>query len=152
VRKHFPFIVAGLLLFLFTSVAANAQAHKITPNSDKITEIRVLGSQRFQSSELSAATGLKIGGAGDDAALKQAADRLAESGMFTNVTYSYVSSPQGTQVKFQVNDADKLYPVNADNFVWLSPSELQNELKKREPLFRGEVLMREKCTPNSPMT
>jgi hypothetical protein len=71
--------------------------------------------------------------------LKQAADRLAESGMFTNVTYSYVSSPQGTQVKFQVNDADKLYPVNADNFVWLSPSELQNELKKREPLFRGEV-------------
>jgi hypothetical protein len=58
VRKHFPFIIAGLLLFLFMSVAAKAQAHKITPNSDKITEIRVLGSQRFQSSELSAATGL----------------------------------------------------------------------------------------------
>ena len=135
--KQFSFIFA--CVFLFFSSGAGAQTRKITPNSDKITEIRVLGSKRFQSSELSSASGLKIGGDGDDAALKQAADRLAESGMFTSVTYSYVSSPQGTQVKFQVEDADKLFPVHADNFVWLSPEELNSELEKREPLFRGEV-------------
>jgi len=137
VAKQFSFIFA--CVFLFVSSGAPAQSRKITPNSDKITEIRVLGSKRFQSSELSSATGLKIGGVGDDAALKQAADRLAESGMFTTVTYSYVSSPQGTQVKFQVEDTDKLFAVHPDNFVWLSPEELNNELEKREPLFRGGV-------------
>jgi outer membrane protein assembly factor BamA len=124
-------------LFLFSASLVLAQSRKIMPNSTKISEIRVVGSQRFQSHELAPVTGLKIGDTGDDAALKQAADNLAESGMFSNVTYSYISSPDGTRVKFEVLDTEKLLPIHVDNFVWLSSAELLNELQKREPLFRG---------------
>jgi hypothetical protein len=110
-----------------------------SPTSTKLVEIKVIGSQRFQPDELATATGLKLGDSGDENALKQAAERLAQSGMFANVTYSYTSEPKGIRAKYEVNDTDKLVPIHMDNFVWLAPVELVAELRKREPLFRGEV-------------
>jgi outer membrane protein assembly factor BamA len=128
------------LFLLITAAWAAAQSRTTaTPNSTRLIEIKVVGSQRFQPDELAAATGLKPGDKGDESALKQAAERLAESGMFGNVTYSYISEPKGTRVKYEVNDTDKLVPIHVDNFVWLTPAELVAELGKREPLFRGEV-------------
>jgi outer membrane protein assembly factor BamA len=130
-----------LALFLFGTMAGTAAQSKTTatPNSTKLVEIKVVGSQRFQPDELATATGLKLGDKGDESELKRAAERLAESGMFGNVTYSYISEPKGTRVKYEVNDTDKLVPIHVDNFVWLPPAELVAELQKREPLFRGEV-------------
>jgi outer membrane protein assembly factor BamA len=130
-----------LALFLFGTMAGTAAQSKTTatPNSTKLVEIKVVGSQRFQPDELATATGLKLGDKGDESELKRAAERLAESGMFGNVTYSYISEPKGTRVKYEVNDTDKLVPIHVDNFVWLPPAVLVGELKKREPLFRGEV-------------
>jgi Surface antigen variable number repeat len=130
-----------LALFLLTTMGWAAAQSKTTatPNSTKLVEIKVIGSQRFQLDELARATGLKLGETSDESTLKQAAERLAESGMFANVTYSYISEPKGTRVKYEVNDTDKLVPIHMDNFVWLTPVELVGELQKREPLFRGEV-------------
>ena len=135
-----------LLLYLSLScVPAGAQtsrggARSAAPgNSSKLTEIRVLGSQRFQQSEVVHATGLKPGDDGSEDALKRAADRLAASGMFTDVTYRYVSGPEGTKAEFHVHDVDKLLPLRFDNFVWLPKEELLTRLRQREPLFTGQV-------------
>jgi outer membrane protein insertion porin family len=125
-------LIAGALLLGQTKTATVSE-------SMKLAEIRVLGSKRFESSEIAAALGLKRGEPTNENALRQAADQLAATGMFTDVTYSYVSGPQGTRVEYRVNDTEKLLPAKFDNFVWLPPADLQRELGNREPLFRGAV-------------
>ncbi|MFI5115454.1 MAG: POTRA domain-containing protein [Terriglobales bacterium] len=111
----------------------------VAVNSNMVTEILFTGSQRFQNAELVSASGLKTGQDGSEENLKRAADRLAATGMFADITYSYVSSSQGTRVEFHVNDNPKLLPAHFDNFVWLSRTELLKRLAEREPLFRGEI-------------
>jgi outer membrane protein assembly factor BamA len=130
----------GLALLLLTSSALmEAQSRATAPNSTKLIRLRVIGSQRFQPDVLAVATGLKLGDDASDAPLKQAADRLAATGMFSEITYSYVSSPQGTRAEFHVSDTEKLFPVFFDNFVWLPSADLVKELQKREPLFVGTI-------------
>lgn len=135
---HKQFFFVSVFFLLIPAIGASAQNRKSAANPDKITEIQVLGSKRFSTSELVAASGLKVGDAGE-AAMKQAAEHLAESGMFSDVTYNYITTGQGTKVKYQVIDADGFIPIHADNFVWLSTADLIGALEKREPLFRGEI-------------
>ncbi|MGB7583566.1 MAG: POTRA domain-containing protein [Terriglobales bacterium] len=133
------FILGLVLLQLTASSSTAAQARAVARNSTKLTELRVSGSQRFPSALIATATGLKLGDDASDAPLKQAADRLAATGMFSDITYSYVSRPLGTSVEFKVTDIDKLYPAFFDNFVWMSSDDLLKELQKREPLFVGKI-------------
>jgi outer membrane protein insertion porin family len=137
-QKHRP----SVLIPAFLVVAAWAVAQSRTtalPNSMKLAEVKVVGSHRFESSEVASALGLKLGERVSEDSLKQGADRLAASGMFSDVTYSYVSRPQGTRAEYHVNDTEKLIPAIFENFVWLPPPDLLRELRKREPLFRDEV-------------
>lgn len=107
--------------------------------SNRLTEIRVTGSHRFQPEQLSKATGLALGTELEEPGMKAAADRLAATGMFSDVAYTYNVAPQGTRLEFKVNDVEKLLPVHFDNFVWLSATELRRQLEEIEPLFTGEV-------------
>lgn len=131
--------VALFLLLWATVVAQTGHPHNGVNPSPRLIDIRVLGSQRFQQKDLLAATGLKLGDAGTEAALKAAAERLAASGMFADVTYRNVAAPQGVRAEFQVNDTAKLVPLHFDNFVWLSDKELLKRLHDREPLFIGRL-------------
>ena len=117
--------------------AASALAYPA--DSSKLAEIAVTGSTRFQTPELVTATGLKVGQDATEDTLKKAADRLASTGMFTEVGYSYTSNPQGMRVEYQVHDAAKLLPADFDNFVWMSQADLLKKLEERQPLFHGEV-------------
>jgi outer membrane protein insertion porin family len=130
--------IAFVLLLSGAAFAQGTRPHNAASDS-RLVEIRVLGSKRFPQKDLIAATGLRLGDAGTEAALKKAADRLAASGMFSDVTYRYTGSPQGIQAEFQVNDTAKLLPAHFDNFVWLSNEELLNRLHDREPLFVGKI-------------
>jgi outer membrane protein insertion porin family len=133
-------VAFGLALLLLPGLPqTEAQSKAVAKNSTKLTQLRVIGSERFQPEVVAAATGLKLGDDASDGPLKQAADRLAASGMFSDITYSYVSSPKGTRAEFHVVDADQLFPLFFDNFVWLSRTDLLKELQKREPLFVGKV-------------
>jgi outer membrane protein insertion porin family len=139
-----PFRYSARLILLLVSVSLWAQTSATAPRaiaaySTKISGIHVTGSTRYSSEELASATGLKLGAEGADAALKAGAELLASSGMFTDVTYSYVSSPQGTEVKYVVQDTGVLYPVRFDNFVWMQRDELVRALEQKHPLFRGEL-------------
>jgi outer membrane protein assembly factor BamA len=129
----------SLILLLASSTPAKAQSRAVAKNSTKLIQLRVVGSQRFPSDVVAAATGLKAGDDASDGPLKQAADRLAATGMFSDITYRYVSTPKGTSAEFKVTDIDKLFPAFFDNFVWMSSDDLLKELQKREPLFVGTV-------------
>lgn len=136
--------VCAILVLLTSSSFAQAQQRnlpraRVLPNSPRLIEVKVSGSSRFTAKELAEATGLQLGKDAADDDLKQGADRLASTGMFTDVTYSFVSSPDGTKVEYSVHDTETLLPALFDNFVWMPREELLKELGQRTPLFRGEV-------------
>jgi outer membrane protein assembly factor BamA len=101
--------------------------------------IKVTGSNRFPEEAIAAATGLQMGAAVDDDEFKKAARRLGDTGVFTDVGYSYSYSSAGTKLELHVADAGKFVPAHFEDFVWFSDSELQRRIKEHSPLFDGEL-------------
>ena len=95
----------------------------------------VTGSNRYSQADLLKATGLRIGSnvTADD--LRLAADRLNQSGAFTQVSYRF----DGQVATYVVADSDQLVPARFENFVWFSDSELTQRIHDSVPLFSGSV-------------
>jgi outer membrane protein assembly factor BamA len=137
--------VAGFILFLLVS-AASAQKQPTRSktsvvDTNKLVALKVTGTARYTDKEILAASGLQIGQNAADGDFKEAAQRLGDSGLFSDVAYSYSSSGGGTKLELQLADVekDKLVPANFENFAWFTDAELFGELKRRVPLFKGEV-------------
>jgi len=105
----------------------------------KLVSVKATGSTRFASDDIAAASGLRIGFVAVDEDFKRAARRLAETGAFTDVAYTFSYSAAGTKLEFQVTDATKFIPAHLEDFVWFSDEELQKRLHERLPLFHGEL-------------
>jgi len=99
----------------------------------------VRGLQRLPENDVIAATGLKIGQFAGESEFKQAAQKLGETGLFSQLTYSYNYSTAGCDLGFQVTEDEKLVPIVFENFVWFSDEQLLDQLHKRVPLFTGKV-------------
>jgi outer membrane protein assembly factor BamA len=104
----------------------------------KLIAVKVTGSSRYNDKEMLAASGLQLGQNAADGDFKEAVQRLGDSGMFTDVSYSYFSSSAGVRLEIQLADIDasKLVPVQFDNFVWFTDEELRTTLRHRVPLFK----------------
>jgi len=126
----------GLPVFAQT---ARKPAPKESGSDHKLISIRVTGSQRFTPEEIIAASGLKIGDSATEGDFKKATDDLGETGLFTDISYSYVYSGTGTKVDLQLADTDKVVPARFENFVWFSDADLIAKIHQREPLFKGVV-------------
>ncbi|HLW85644.1 MAG TPA: POTRA domain-containing protein [Candidatus Sulfotelmatobacter sp.] len=105
----------------------------------KVIAIKATGSKRFASDDIAAASGLRIGTIAVDDDFKKAARRLAETGAFTDVAYTFTYSSAGTKLEFQVIDAAKFLPAHFEDFVWFSDDDLQKRLHERLPLYHGEL-------------
>jgi outer membrane protein assembly factor BamA len=129
--------VSFLPMFLF---AQTARKPPVRVTSDhKLLSIKVTGSERYKPEEIIAAAGLRIGDVTTDDDLKKATKELGETGLFTDVSYSYSYSGDGTKLDLQVADNDKLVPAHFENFVWFSDEELIAKIKQHVPLFNGKV-------------
>jgi outer membrane protein insertion porin family len=73
-----------------------------------------------------------------EADFKEAARRLGDTGLFTDVAYSFSFSPSGTKLEFQLTDVEesKLVPAHFENFVWFTDAQLLTEIQRRVPLFQ----------------
>jgi outer membrane protein assembly factor BamA len=107
--------------------------------SYKLLSVRVKGQNQFKEDQIIAASGLKLGQYAGEEEFKQASQRLGDTGLFTNLSYSYHYSNAGCDVELQVVENDKLIPILFDNFVWFSDEELMGLLRLRLPLFGGRV-------------
>jgi len=131
-------LLASLLLGVLCLVAGQAQ--KATkPASYKLIAVKVTGSKRFTAEQVAAASGLPMGTVAQEEDFKKAARQLGESGAFSNVAYTYTYSSAGTNLTFQVTDADKFVPTHFIDFVWFRDQELLQRLRERIPLFGGEL-------------
>ncbi|MBV9609736.1 MAG: hypothetical protein JO187_09280, partial [Acidobacteria bacterium] len=89
-----------------------------------------------------AEAGLKLGAPITTEDLKNAAERLSQTGAFKDVEFKYAFSTQGMKAEFSVVDADQFVRARFDNFVWLSPKDLAAKLHEEVPLFSGDVPVR----------
>jgi outer membrane protein assembly factor BamA len=129
------------LLFLVAFPAASQRQSAARPsavNASKLIALKVTGTSRYTDKEILAAGGLQIGQNAADADFKEAVQRLGDSGLFSNVAYSFSSSPSGTRLEIQLADTNssKLVPAHFENFVWLTDDELRTALQSRVPLFK----------------
>ena len=128
-----------LLPFLLLSVVSTAQTAQKAQISYKLLSIHVKGLEHFTESQIVEASGLRLGQFAGEEEFKQAARKLGETGLFTQLNYSYKYSTEGCNLELQVAENDKLIPVVFDNFVWFSDEELLALVRDRVPLFEGRA-------------
>ena len=132
-----------LLLCLGSSVSVAVQTQKpisqMPASARQLIGVKVTGSKRFAEQDIVAATGLQLATPVNEDDFKRAARRLGDTGVFTDITYSYSYSSAGTKLEFHVVDADKFVPVRFEDFVWFSDAELLHRIKEHAPLFDGEL-------------
>jgi outer membrane protein assembly factor BamA len=127
------------LPFLLCSAVAIAQTAGKTPLNYKLLSIHVKGLGHFTEHDVVSASGLRLGQFAGEEEFKQAAQKLGETGLFTQLNYSYKYSTAGCDLELQVAENDHLVPIIFDNFVWFSDDELLHMLHDRVPLFDGRV-------------
>jgi outer membrane protein assembly factor BamA len=131
-----------LILSLLVSTAAaqkrSASTRASPLEATKLVGLKVTGTTRYADKEILAASGLQLGQNAADGDFREAARRLGDSGLFSDVVYSYTSSGAGVKLELQLSDTDKskLVPANFDNFVWFTDAELRTALQSRVPLFK----------------
>jgi outer membrane protein assembly factor BamA len=107
--------------------------------SYKLTSIHVKGGNLLTEEEVIAASGLKLGQFVHESDFQQSIESLGDTGLFTNLTYSYHYSPTGCDLEFQISENNELVPIVFDNLVWFSDGELISLLHSKLPLFHGRL-------------
>jgi len=142
-KKKFALILLGTLLCGTAGAGAEkAGSGKADPVlAYKLIAVKVSGSQRYNEKEILPASGLVLGQNVVEADFKEAARRLGNTGLFTDVAYSFSYSSAGTKVELQITDVDdsKLVPAHFENFVWFTDEQLLAEIQQRVPLFKLRV-------------
>lgn len=140
-RNAFSSLLLIGALGALSPLAAHAQKpfSQVPASERRLIEIQVAGSKRFPAADIATATGLALGTSISEDDLKRAARRLGDTGVFTDVGYSYSYSSAGTKLQLKVTDADKFVPVRFEDFVWFTDDELLKRIKEHAPLFDGEL-------------
>src|SRR6266851_9684400 len=134
-------VAVSLFVLLLSAAAAQKQPTRGKVSAvaaNRLTALKVTGTARYTDKEILAASGLQIGQNAADGDFKEALQRLGDSGLFSDLAYSYSSSGAGVKLDLQLADIDqsKLVPAQFDNFVWFTDDELRTALQSRVPLFK----------------
>jgi outer membrane protein assembly factor BamA len=103
----------------------------------RVASIQVKGHRRYTAPEVARLSGLEIGKPATADDLTAAANRLAATGLFNFVKYSYTTGPGQMTVTFDIEEAAWTVPVVFDNIVWMTDAELTAALRERVPSFDG---------------
>lgn len=128
--------VVEALLVVFLLVAQSASPAQ-SADVFRLAGVSVVGSKRYDASEIARATGLKVAESLTVDSLKEAASKLGSMGVFAQVNYRYATRGNAMTVVFTVEDAGRFLPCTFENLVWFSPQELREGLRSRVSLFDG---------------
>src|SRR3979411_1132422 len=112
---------------------------QMSASGRQLIAIKVVGSKRFPEAAIAAATALQLGTPVIDDDFKKAARNLGDTGVFTDIAYSFSYSSAGTKVEFHVTDIDKFVSARFEDFVWFTDEDLNRRIKEHVPLFDGEL-------------
>jgi outer membrane protein assembly factor BamA len=132
-----------LLLSPLTGVGQASPGQKplaqMSASARQLIAIKVIGSKRFPQDAIAAATGLQMGTTVNDDDFKKAARHLGDTGVFTDIAYTFSYSSAGTKLELRVTDAEKFVPARFEDFVWFTDEELRRRIKEHAPLFGGSL-------------
>ena len=139
-RNRVTVSILSFSLLVSSGVAQKpATSGKTAPvTASKLIALKVTGTTRYTDKEILAASGLELGQSAADGDFKEAVRRLGDSGLFSEIVYSYSSSSTGVKLDLQLADTDqsKLVPAHFENFVWFTDEELLTAVQPRVPLFK----------------
>jgi outer membrane protein insertion porin family len=96
------------------------------------------GVKRLNADQVIALAGLRIGSAVGKQDLQAAADRLVQTGLFSNVNYAFQSKEDGLYLTFKLVEALRI-PAYFDNIPWFTDGELADAIRKVLPFYDGTV-------------
>ncbi|HEX6184340.1 MAG TPA: POTRA domain-containing protein [Pyrinomonadaceae bacterium] len=134
VRPASALLVFAACLLL---AAANARAQAPPAQSIKLDRIEFKGLDRVKEPEALEKSGLQVGQSVDIDAVEAAANRLLESGLFTNLSYKLKGTTDKSVLTFEVIERKWTMPVSFDNFVWFTDDELTAAVRRKLPAFDG---------------
>jgi outer membrane protein insertion porin family len=119
------------------ALAAPWPTKVIAQNTPHFTMQQIVfkGTRALTNEQLLRALAMKVGGSYTQQDLVDAANKLANSGMFAQVSYRFST----TSAEFDLVDKPHLVPLRFENCVWATDEQMIGQLKKRVPLFIGEV-------------
>jgi outer membrane protein assembly factor BamA len=121
-----------------TVLAAMLALTQAGPASDaRVASVQVKGTRRYAAADVARLSGVEIGKAATVADLTAAANRLASTGLFNNVRYTYNTAARQMTVTFDIEEAAWTIPVIFDNFVWLPEAQLIAAVAEEVPSFDG---------------
>ncbi len=129
-------IFFSLLCFCPSVNARFAQA----PGSPtaKLKAIHADGLKHLSEPQAIALSGLSAGNDVGKADLQAAADRLVQTGLFSNVNYAFQSRDDGIYLTFKLTEAPRI-PAYFDNLPWFADSELADAIRKVLPFYDGTL-------------
>ena len=132
VKVAFALLAACLLLW-----AAPARARQQPQQSLKLDRVEFKGLDRVKEDEALGKSGLTVGQSVSIDDVEAAANRLLESGLFTNLSYKIKGTTDKAVLTFEVVERKWTMPVTFDNFVWFTDEELNAAVRRKLPAFDG---------------
>jgi outer membrane protein assembly factor BamA len=123
------FLPSALLSLTFSATTLFAQS-VILPKSITFT-----GDPTYTQDELLSFAGLKPGASSTVAEVNAAAQKLNDTGLFSDVHFE--SNAHG--LVFTLKPMPNMLPASFTNFVWWTTDELNTTLKSRVPLYQGSI-------------
>lgn len=99
-----------------------------------VQTITFTGAPDYDRTALAKISGLKSGPTDGDQ-IRAGAQKLNETGLFSNVNFKF----DGQTVTYELTPSQQLLTAVFDNFVWLTPEEIDRGLRARIPLYTGSV-------------
>ncbi|MGH9730232.1 MAG: POTRA domain-containing protein, partial [Candidatus Acidiferrales bacterium] len=118
-RRWLP-VCAALALFANFCPSALSQTGPL--GDAKLLSVTQVGSQAYSTEQVAALSGLQNVATVNRDTIQAAADRLAHTGLFSNVRYRYSGETGGIRVTFELQDAPT-FSVSFDNFPWFTDEE-----------------------------
>lgn len=137
-----PVFIAPLLLLVGLQARAEQEPARsgpapARPGSLTLGKIEFSGLRRCDRATAVNASGLQLGAAFDQKQLKTAAKRLADTGYFSDVNYSYREVGGQIVAIFEVTEYTWDVECVFDNFIWFTQTELRDAVRKQIPGFDG---------------
>jgi len=127
----------ALLLLLSTSFLTPAQTPEPAATAP-LREVHAEGERLLTEAQVIAITGLLPGAQIGKEALKAAADKLVQSGLFAKVSYNFQTRVAGVLVTYHVEESPRI-PVYFDNIPWFADSALSDAIRAKFPFFDGTL-------------
>jgi outer membrane protein assembly factor BamA len=130
------FLFVTFLLIAAPVISVFAQSTENPTATLKV--IRAEGASHLNQSQVVALSGLSVGSAVGKPDLQSAADRLVQTGLFSDVNYVFQSKEDGLYLTFKLAEAPRM-PVYFDNIPWFADSEIDEAIRSVLPFYDGSL-------------